>query len=183
MISLQEKISSKETFKEQVEVIKDFYISRKMDSPLEPDWIHLSYNLAFRYLDGEYLTDEEILELNSIVESHSLSDGFSVPSFPGFPYLPERIMHEGWKAGTASWVFMGRNVQNTHILKGRWVAVSRTLPSDLYSLLDQDEISDTLWCSYHLDKPFGANHSSENCIGPTLFYEDLKIVINDLKIT
>ena len=145
-----------------------------MDSPLEPEWVHLSYDLAFRYLDDQHLSDEEILDLHSIVESHCLVDGFSVPSFPGFPTSAERIMHEGWKAGTSTWVFMGRNVQNAHIIKGRWVAVSRSLPKDLFDLLDQEDICDTLWIAYNLDFPFSASHDSEKCIGPTMFYDDLK---------
>jgi hypothetical protein len=180
MTFLYEQINSKETFKEQVEVVKNYYLSKKMDSPLEPEWIHLSYNLAFRYLDGEYLSDDEILDLNSIVESHCLADGFSVPSFPGFPNSSERIMHEGWKAGTATWVFMGRNTQNAHILKGKWVAVSRSLPHDLFNLLDREGISDTLWIAYNLDFPFGSKNDSKKCIGPALFYEDLKDVVSSI---
>lgn len=178
-MSLQEQINSQETFKEQVEVLKNFYLLRKMDSPLEPEWIHLSYNLAFRYLSDEYLSDEDLLKLHSIVTSHSLDDGFVVPSIPGMPNLPDRIMHDGWKAGTATWVFMGRNAESAHILKNRWVAVNRSLPKDLFELIDNDGISDTLWIAYHLDHPFGPNDQQEFCVGPTMFYEDLKKVIQE----
>lgn len=177
MTFLQEQIRSKETFKEQVEILKNFYLSKRMDSPLEPSWVHLSYDLAFRYLDSDHLTDEEILTLHAVVESHSLDDGFPVPAFPGVPNSPERIMHEGWKAGTATWVFMGRKLENAHILKNRWVAVSRSLPTELFEMLNHDGISDTLWIAYNLDFPFGPEHHQKTCIGPAVFYDDLKKIV------
>jgi len=177
MSFLQEQISQKETFKEQVEVLKNFYLSKKMDSPLEPEWIHLSYELAFRYLDGVHLTDDEILDLNSVVQSHSLVDGTSVPAFPGVPNSPERMMHDGWKAGTATWVFMGRSSENAHILKNRWVAVSRTLPQALFEQINSNDTTDTLWIAYNLDFPFGSKYEQKKCIGPAIFYEDLKKIV------
>ena len=151
--------------KEKARIIWDHYLSRQLPpsevsieedrlikASLEPNWIHYGYSLIKKALDGEKLEPDEMNLVDQIIQSHSLKDGYTVAAFPGQPKSPMRTIHDGWKAGTPTWIFMGRALtpESTVHLGNKWVAVQRTLPEEFYKDMDKTAAPPTLWryCSY-----------------------------------
>jgi len=154
--------------REKVQIIWDFYLSRRLQSDLEPSWVHPDYDLFQKYLENTIKKDE-LLRLAEIIKSHELPDGSEVAQFRNKPKGPMRIIHEGWKVGSPTWVFMGRNLHPnaTEYLGKGWVAVCREIPPDIYKLFDPS-IPNLVWVAYQLEKAM----TDENCVGPAVFYDD-----------
>lgn len=167
--------------RDSCEKIWQLYESRKLKK-FEPNWIHYAYELVKKYLDGKNLSNKELDLVTQIIQSHSLPDGYAVPALPSKPNGDTRIIHDGWKAGSTTWIFMGRTENNVVPLSNGWIAVKRTLPQHLYSLLKQDLAPDTLWCAYHLDKQMGID-SDENCVGPAIYFDQLRQELINLGFT
>ena len=159
---------------EQAKTVWGKYESRKLNSALEPAWIHAGYELVKDFIDNK-LEEGNLSIVLEILHSHSLPDGSGVLAFPNQPKGPQRIIHDGWKAGTPSWIFMGRNLapENVKYLGERWVAVQRSLPPEMYKLIDPSAAPPTLWMAYHLDNQMGLTALTSNVIGPAIYFEDL----------
>jgi len=170
---LSEKIEAAKDFKEKVQLIWNNYEDRRLKSELEPEWIHTGYEIAFRFTQEKSLDKNEMYLLNQIVKSHSLPDGSSVHAFPDRPNSPMRIIHDGWKAGTPTWIFMGRSSENCVDLGSNWVAVSRTLPDTLYAQLDQNMAPSTLWMAYNKKNKMSISDKDENIIGPAIYLKQI----------
>jgi hypothetical protein len=170
---LSERIENAKDFKEKVQLICNHYEDRRLKNELEPEWIHSGYEIAFRFTKEESLEKNEMYLLNQIVKSHSLPDGSSVHAFPDRPNSPMRIIHDGWKAGTPTWIFMGRNSENCVDLGSNWVAVSRTLPETLYAQLDKNIAPPTLWMAYNKKNKMSISDKDENIIGPAIYFEQI----------
>jgi hypothetical protein len=162
---------------ERCSFLWDHYVSRKRQDSFEPSWVLKPYSLVKSFLDLNGKTDGVFSEndyfvLNETIKSHLQKDGSEVPIKTGFPNEGSRIMHDCWKAGSFSWVFMGR--QTTHDIfdyKG-FTVLSRTLPDHLYDLLDKDFAPQTLFACYNmLDE-------SKN-IGPAVCVDDLLQELED----
>ena len=196
MSDLYDKLSASILLEEKAQIIWEHYLSRKLPPPkatqeidldgvegsythitgsLEPNWIHYGYELLKKALDGEKQSKKDFSLVDQIIESHSFKDGHLVPAFPGQPQSPLRVIHDGWKAGTPTWIFMGRalTADSAVHLGGGWVAVQRTLPEDFYKDLDQDAAPATLWMAYHMDKQMGMTALTSNVIGPAVSFDDL----------
>lgn len=178
-MNLSEAVNAAVTLKEKAIVVWQHYESRKLQSELEPKWIHAGYEIVFKYINGS-VTPEEKQFVQEIVSSHSLKDGYSVAAFPGTPSGPMRIIHDGWKSGTPTWIFMGRAEPGAAKMIGDgWVAVQRSLPAAFYQLMDQKAAPPTLWIAYHLEKQMGVSAMTSNCIGPATSYDELLGAVND----
>jgi hypothetical protein len=186
-IPLHERVSQLQGFRQRAVVIWEHYLSRRLQSPLEPHWIHAGYEIVKKYAEwdgvGKYpiaVSEGEEHLLIEICHSHSLKDGVSVPAFPGRPDSPQRIIHDGWKAGTPSWIFMGRAFTPESVvdLGAGWVAVQRTLPDELYKLMDQNAAPATLWMAYNLDQQMGLTALTSNVVGPAVLLEQLWDAVN-----
>ena len=161
--------------KVDAEKVWEKYQSRKLNSALEPTWVHAGYELVKKFLDGDKLEPDDLHLVKEMIHSHSLADGTSVAAFPNIPKSPQRIIHDGWKAGTPSWIFMGRSLapENVKYLGERWVAVQRTLPPEFYKLIDKSAAPASLWMAYNLDKQMGITALSSNVIGPAIFFDQM----------
>lgn len=173
-MDLFESMKAAGTLQEKATVVCNHYESRKLNSALEPKWIHAAYDAVKKFVDGVADENEKNL-VREIVSSHSLKDGYSVPAFPGMPSSPMRIIHDGWKSGTPTWIFMGRALSPDSVedIGNGWVAVKRSLPDDLYKLIDPKAAPATLWVAYHLDRQMGTSALTANCVGPAMSKKEL----------
>jgi hypothetical protein len=175
---LQENLLTCRSWKGKALLVNDFYQSRRIDGSLEPLWIHRAYELVKNYID-DTLQQGQIKLFYDIIKSHELPDGFEVQSMPNVPNSPIRIMHEGWKVGSPTWIFMGRNQPEAAIhVSENWIAVKRTVPSNIYRHFDQ-EIPDTIWMAYNTKIQIGNMNDSQDhgVIGPAMDFEVLKEAI------
>jgi hypothetical protein len=170
-MNLRTKLLTTLPIKEKSQIIWDHYLSRQLKTDLEPNWIHSGYDLIRRVALGEETTKSEGTLLIKLIQSHSTSDGEEVASLSGRPKSVVRIMHDGWKAGSPTWIFMGRSAENVQSLGEDWVAVKRTLPDHIYNLIDQDIAPPTLWLAYNLNLQMGFDN--KNVIGPAISLEQL----------
>ena len=167
---LSEFVDSCKSIKGKAALIYDFYKSRRLQSSLEPMWIHEAYDIVKKYLNDE-IQKEEMPTLYDIIKSHSLPDGTEVSMNPNMPRSGIRIMHEGWKIGTPTWIFMGRSLPDAiKVIGSKWIAVKREVPTEYMKLFDP-ELPNVIWFAYHLDKMMGIKE--QNCIGPSLDYDAL----------
>jgi hypothetical protein len=175
MSDLYNKIRSSESVLDKCQVIWDHYLERKLSSGLEPNWVHVGYELVYRALNKEKLSSDQQHLVQEILYTHALKDGTFVPAFSGRPNSPSRLIHDGWKAGTPSWIFMGRNINSNSVkyLGNDWVVVQRTLPEDYYQFLDAEKAPPTLWMAYNLQDKMGLNASTNNVIGPAIYLDQI----------
>lgn len=179
---LYHKLQETKSAFEKCQIIWDHYVERQLHSELEPAWIHAGYELIFKAKNEKALTKEEIKIVNEIIFTHSCEDGKEIPAFAGKPNSPSRIIHDGWKAGTPSWIFMGRSLEadNVQKINNNYVVVKRTLPSEYYQMLNQDLAPATLWMAYNLNKQMGCFGERTNIIGPAIYLNQiLKEIEND----
>lgn len=160
---------------DKAKVVWDHYLSRRLDDLIEPPWIHFGYELVQKFVTGEKLQADQLELIDQIIASHSLKDGHEVPAFPGQPQSPMRIIHDGWKAGTPTWIFMGRSLTTASIsnMGGGWWAVQRTIPVEFYQEMDQDAAPPTLWMAYKEDRQMGITALSSNVVGPAISFTQL----------
>lgn len=160
--------------KEKAHLVWNHYLTRTLNHPLEPKWIHSGYELVRDFSHG-LIEKSSIIE--KIIESHFIPDGTFVSSISGRPNTPQRMIHDGWKAGSPSWIFMGRNTNQILHLGFDWVVIGRTMPENLYHLLNKSAPR-TLWMAYNLSKPFIFDSEKSNIIGPAIAFEQIYDAVN-----
>jgi len=172
---LRDDLLDCKTLEEKSKIIWQHYEKRKLDSNLEPNWTHAAYDLVLRYNENpSALKNEESSVLKELIYSHEMLDGTEVQSFPHIPRSPVRIMHDGWKIGTPTWIFMGRSLNFNLIrsLGNDWIAVGREVPADLCHLFDPT-MPKIAWIAYNINDQMGLNAQTANCIGPALYFNEL----------
>jgi hypothetical protein len=148
---IQEELKLASSLKEQCEIIWNHYISRRLNNNFEPQWIHHPYEAIKDFLDSKELPTDSVHNLRDVIKSHLQKDGTEVPVKTGFPNEGTRLMHDCWKAGSFTWIFMGRSFcENIHTYKN-FVIVNRKLPDDIYALLD-GPAPQTLYAAYTINK-------------------------------
>jgi hypothetical protein len=155
----------KDEYFAKVEKIWETYSKRIMRNDLEPKWVLNEYSIIQRFLKKEDLNPNELKTIKMMVESYDLPDGAEVSSFPQMPNSPKRIIHDGCKAGSFTWVFMGRSTENTFKHKDEWIISKREIPEEFYALLDQDLAPKILWIAYKLNE--------DQRIGPAVEYNQI----------
>jgi len=153
----------------KVENIWKIYCDRVIENDLEPKWILKDFSLILRFIEKENLDPNELKKVKKMVESYDLPDGTEVSAFPQMPNSPKRIIHDGCKAGSFTWVFMGRSIANTFKYKDQWAISKREIPEEFYSLLDQEYAPKTLWIAYNLNE--------DKTIGPAVEFQQIIEVI------
>lgn len=177
---LRDSLLSCKSMKEKAYLVWDHYKSRKLNSSFEPIWTHAGYELVQKFLDDK-LPEKSLNYFKDVMATHELPDGFEVSSFPNVPSSPIRIVHDCWKIGTPTWIFMGRNFPGAiQQVAPEWIAVQRKLPENLTHLFDP-AIPKNVWMAYNLKDQMGLGAATANCIGPALYLEDLLDVINRQK--
>ena len=164
------------TIDEKVEVLlKRYEDSRRIDG-FEPQYVIAPYDEIFLYagktIDGkkpsfftktkakalrkyysEDWSDKEILKYfeENTLDSMLIKDGTAFKD--GF--FPTRVIHDGFKVGTTSWIFMGR--KNSPIVPVQYhgdtlYAVKRTIPPEIAKMLKplHPELGYDMWCAYDL---------------------------------
>lgn len=182
-MNLSESVKSAKSPVEKAKVVWEHYQTRKLASELEPNWTHVAYE-AVRKLAENILsdTDDDFHLAMEVISSHTLPDGFSVSAFPGMPNSPMRIIHDGWKSGTPTWIFMGRNIPDmVKDIGDGWVAVSRTLPHELFKMMENNGAPATLWMAYHRDRQMGSSALTSNCVGPAISFRELMAAVEEEK--
>lgn len=168
---LRQMLINSKSLKDKAGHCWEFYISRKLKNDMEPNWTHLAYQAIKEYFDGDMQKKDFVAE---IVHSHELADGSTVSSFPGIPNSPRRVLHDGWKIGTPTWVFMGRNEHGAVTrINEKWVAVKRTIPDQIFKENFSNDLPRDVWIAYNIDKQMGTTASTANCIGPAFSYEQI----------
>ena len=182
MITLSQAVCGEQNYKDKANIVWNHYLSRQIKE-LEPNWIHAGYELVRKLIDGENVEKDEFRVIDQIIESHSLNDGHAVPAFPGQPKSPMRIIHDGWKAGTPTWIFMGRSLTPESVvsLGSGFIAVQRTIPDYLYDQMDKEIAPATLWMAYNQDKQMGLDPSTSNVVGPAISFDQLRHAVLTLK--
>src|SRR5258708_7642066 len=129
---------------EKALVVWQHYERSKLRTEFEPKWIHAAYEVVREFLDGRLRWDEAA----EFVSSHALADGFQDRA--------GRVVHDGWKVGTSTWVFMGRAAPGAATaLGGGWVAVRRTVPGGLAVRNEVRPGWRACWIAYHLEQQMG----------------------------
>lgn len=175
-----------------------FYESRQLKNDLEPEWVHPIYRLMRDY--GS-LKGQEKTFADEAIDNLDLPTGkvvSALPPLPAFlanhpnvqlighlaaPMLGERrIIHEGWKLGTPTWVFMGRALSDSTVYaRGEYVVVGRTIPTEFAnavrpmrtSILGPFEPDGKLWIAYSRTEPMGYTAMTANCFGTCWGEKDL----------
>jgi hypothetical protein len=154
------------SLEEQCSLIWDHYLSRRLKNELEPTWIHSPYQLVRDFLDKKSLSSQDFYLLKEVIKSHQQKDAAEVPVKTGFPKEGTRVMHDSWKAGSFTWIFMGRIFCEDIFEHKKYVIISRKLPDEIYNILDKDFAPQTLYGAYKVNKNsfFGPAISSDQLI-------------------
>lgn len=158
------------------QILWDYYCDSK-NKEFEPQWTHQAFEIVKKNIDSQILDQKEQYFLKKIIQSYELEDGSEVSDFPNKP--PNRIIHDGWKAGSATWIFMGRKLCDA-VEKGDWVIIHRTLPQDLYSKINSDFAPPTLWLAYHKRNQMMIAEN-KNVVGPAIYSNQIIYEIDNME--
>jgi len=175
---IAKKLKEAKNQPEKVEFIWDFYLSRKLSSAHEPAWTHAAYELCLKFLNKDIVI-EQLQLLNEVIKSHELQDGSEVHSFAKKPNSPVRIMQDGWKIGSPSWIFMGRNLPDSEVfeIEDGWIGVCRTIEDKYMS--NFIGVPNWSWMAYNLTDQMGMSGETNNVIGPSLYVDDIVRAVED----
>jgi hypothetical protein len=169
----------------------NFYVSRQLKNDLEPAWVHPIYRLMRDYenLRGQdkAFANETIDNLDQIVPALPTllpnHPNVQVIGYSAAPTLGERrIIHEGWKFGTPTWVFMARALPDAKVYaRGEYVVAGRAIPAEFAnavhpmrtSILGPFEPDGKLWIAYSRTDPMGYTAMTANCFGTCWGEKDL----------
>jgi hypothetical protein len=152
----------------------DTYLERRLtQADLEPNWVHASYELLRDYAEGKLRDRDDKQMVKAILASLAMPDGHEVKAFPGMPGSPMRIVHDGWKVGTSTWVFMGRALPGSVVesLGNGWVLVGRPIPSDIQRRMTPN--APFCFIAYHRDRQMGGTTFTADCLGPAISREEI----------
>lgn len=166
------------TIDEKVEILLKRYEESRRNDDYEPEYVIPPYDEIFAYVGkptkpsakssfftkkkvkalrniyGDDLTDKEILTYfeDNTLDPLLSKDGSVIKS----GLFPSRVVHDGYKVGTTSWIFMGR--KNSPIVPvsyhdDKLFAVKRTVPPEITKLLrpTHPELGYDMWCAYDLN--------------------------------
>jgi hypothetical protein len=148
-----------------------FYEAHKGDEKYEPNWIHPAFEVGYKIVDDPYYVDSDKgFILDGCYESITLPDGYVCEAFPGLTDSPKRIMEDGFKVGTTSWIFMGRKNPAYQAVYRDWVILGRKWAKD----------GAITYMAYHPDKPMGLSAMTGEDIGPTFDLAQIKAAIDEM---
>jgi hypothetical protein len=147
-------MSRGKSYAERAEELIRFYESRRVCNhrrrPFEPLWTVAPFTCLYRWKAGERVA-EDIEAMEQAVETLSLFGRYE--DFHGVSFI-----EDGFKVGTASWVFMGRGLPDTTFIP--WtedlVIVGRT-PSEstINAMAEPGRLLPpvTVWIAYSITMP------------------------------
>lgn len=169
-MSIFSKLSDKSlTYLVKAEICLEHYRA-SMSAQFEPEWMHPAYEILQKFIQGS-LPVEKMNLVKEIIASHECEDGRTVTVQPGVPASGKRVMHDGWKIGSSTWVFMGRK-DYAKRLNDDWILVSRKIPDKIFSLNFESDLPNEVWIAYHRRRQMGFS-PMDNFIGPTPYLDDL----------
>ena len=134
-----------------------FFNAAKGPSELEPHWLHPFHEAVRQIAAGipvEGFEDEVIIDMATKIGTRN------VPFTDGV--CPPRVLDDGWKQGTATWVFLGRQTSPFRKRIKDLVVIARPLPDGRL-----------VYIAYHLTEPMGMTAMTSNVVGPS---ENLAVV-------
>lgn len=155
--------------KEMCKVLVDRYERSRIEGEGEPPWVLSPFDIAYGYMEGgieavrhaiDADEDSSTEELESMVEESLggllVADG-SVCRGGGI--FPDRVIHDGFKIGTTSWVFMGRASSPVHKVAtpkngpyrgAEMYVVGRAIPKELQRMIvrPHPELDPVVYCGY-----------------------------------
>lgn len=141
-----------------IEQIRAWYDAHRGDAAFEPNWTHPLFQAAF---EG----DKEMLE--AVKETLSLPDGSVVEAFPGLPGGPKRLMEDGFKVGTTSWIFFGRKNPAYRKIVGSWVILGRRWAGN----------GAINYMAFHKDRPMGLSAMTGQELGPSFDLAEIELAV------
>lgn len=158
--------------KQQCRRMMEFYHTRAFvgdRSHLEPSWMLRPFNQFDDYLnDRRNFDDEEIDELDEMLAAMKLKGEYDSGIFG------KRWIEDGFKVGTTSWLFMGRNFAEAHVSEPAYglVCISRTVSPTTVKAMQKMGVAitkemATVYAVYSTDIPH-----TERMIGPCLSPDD-----------
>lgn len=172
---LADEVRACTSLQDKAKRIWDHYLERRLPNNMEPVWTHAAYELIQRYsVDPMTIKEAELRLVKDTIYSHEMPDGVEVPSFSNVPQSPTRIIHEGWKIGTPTWIFMGRNDETGKVISlGQgWIGVIRFVPEELHHHFDP-QLPKGIWIAYNLKDQMGMTAKTANCVGPSLYFYEM----------
>jgi hypothetical protein len=154
------------------------YLERRLkQSELEPNWIHATYELLRDYSEGKVRDRDDKQMVKAILASLTMPDCEEVKAFPGMPGSPVRIIHDGWKVGTSTWVFMGRALPGSLVeaLGNGWILVDRPVPPEIRKRMTPD--APICYIAYHRDRQMGGSTFTAECLGPATSREEILMAL------
>jgi|GEM_PF-2909066 len=158
-----------------VHLLVNRYNNSKRTDQYEPSYTLSPYDVVLDYagvgksklkdlavlknLYGNEFNDKQLLAMFSeeVVEPLLMPDGTVAK---GGGLFPDRVIHDGFKVGTNSWVFMGRKDSPVVPIKYHdttLYAIKRTIPAKIAAQLKplHPEVDNDVWCAYDLDGKYG----------------------------
>jgi hypothetical protein len=142
------------------------YEESKRKDETEPTWILSPYDIAYNFMkDGvkslvAYFgeeSEEELLKNALDCLEHIFTEDLTLYNDGLFP---TRIIHDGFKFGTPSWIFMNRKNSKLHVVKPAKdfyyqddiYVVSRPIPPEILKMIRMHpELDSVLYCGYSLN--------------------------------
>jgi hypothetical protein len=156
------------SLKNKAQKVWQHYESRKRLDDFEPAWTHRAYEMVRQFIDGT-LHHELKESVTNIITSHDLADG-TIIRCPPF----NRVMHDGWKVGTPTWIFMGRQDAEPQRIANGWILLSRQLPDRIAAMFRMPS-GTREWMAFHPELPMGYTAMTSNVIGPCHTAEEIRI--------
>ncbi|NCA13965.1 MAG: hypothetical protein EBS89_07500 [Proteobacteria bacterium] len=157
------------SLEDKARICLEHYEASKNPS-LEPAWVHPAYDVLRKFLEGES-GDEQTRLVRDVIASHECEDGKPVTAQPGVPGAGRRVIHDGWKIGSSTWVFMGRR-DGAISLNDDWILVGRDIPADIFRANFDPALPSKVWIAYHRTIKMGLQ-PMQNFIGPTPYLEQV----------
>lgn len=169
------------------ELIVRYEKSKRTDG-LEPFWILSPYDIAYEFdkdgikglesIFGDMESKELIEEATCTLESMMIPDATCLTEWP----FPSRVIHDGFKVGTTSWVFMGRKDSPIHKItpsksfyyQDEVIVISRKIPPEIAKLVKSphQELEPVVYCGYCL------NPNIKVDIGPCMTIEEVQNIFD-----
>lgn len=120
---------------------------------------------------GDDFKEKELIEQfeNDCIDCLLVEDGSTSTMWP----FPTRVIHDGYKVGTTSWVFMGRKdskiLELDHYAGGKVYCIRREIPANIAKKLNviHPELDNSVYAAYSLDQRINLD------VGPCLTLDEV----------
>ena len=190
--------------RDMCKVLVERYEKSRISGVGEPPWVLSPFDMAYGYLSGgldavrdtldvdeDAGSDEVESLLSESLGSMLVEDGYVCR---GGGIFPDRVIHDGFKIGTTSWVFMGRAKSPLYTIKtptegpyrgAELYVVERRIPKELQKrvVMPHPELEPVAYCGY-FHKDF-SSHNNKHLpdvgfveVGPCMTLQEICDVVS-----